>query len=716
MPTHTLSWQKHSFLSLKLIKMRNNGKEYLFGMNQLLGKSRVEFQKRALAAAMALAFSPFAVANLGEARLESGIGQALRVQVPTVGVAAEDLESRCFRLFRPSSGDGIPFPNDARIDFEETGNVRKLLVRSKTAIQEPVIKFGVEWMCGSSIRRDYTLLLDPVALADPMPIAAPLVMQATPIAPPAAIQNIAPARTARGSVLVDLDGNPVARPRAVRKAKPADGNLPMAVVIPRMRESGARLAIRSGVDGLARDLDLTALAAPRLRLSSSLTMGGTGATASDVDRAVIANMRNRLLSAPIESDLRPQLEVELMIAQKRIGELQARLNAADPSGKATVSTVGAAPGGVGLPSVSGTAGGSSASMSPIASPTVATASAASGTAASATPAQPSALPATPNAAAAKAAISREKNPTDGSIWNQVLRWAWAPAGLLVAVLGGAFYWLSRKRKQESQERAYAAAAAAVGLSPDLVDQAAGGFVDTRMRAMGSIIKGATKGRGPQSSGALATIRNDKAPDTLPQRRYEPGDGMTTIKAPSGHPSAMDLSAELFQPNFDPDKLGVSMVSAITEEASVYVELGRPEEAIAVLKDHIDLERAYSRSTPAPWLMLLDLHHRADDRPAFEALRAEFMNNFNGRIPEWGAFDDINADKSLMEHEHIVERLVRYWSTPKCHEYITKLLYDHRDNSRIGFSLTAYRELVLLDTVHSAAFPPIEQVGVTIPDD
>jgi hypothetical protein len=244
----------------------------------------------------------------------------------------------------------------------------------------------------------------------------------------------------------------------------------------------------------------------------------------------------------------------------------------------------------------------------------------------------------------------------------------------------------------------------------------GEFVNTTMGAVDTIVKSAPA---PVSAKAVGTdsVRTLKRSD----QRLDPSAvsatpiGLTTIKGPTAS-GPMDLSAELFQPNFDTAQLGVSMVSAVTEEASVYVELGRVEEAIAVLKDHIELERAYNRATPAPWLMLLELYHRTDNRVDFEKMRADFMTNFNGRIPEWGAFDDVGHDKLLLEYEHIIDRLTRYWATPNCHQYIQKLLYDHRDNSRIGFSLTAYRELVMLDSIHNAAFPPSENVGVTIPDE
>jgi hypothetical protein len=299
-----------------------------------------------------------------------------------------------------------------------------------------------------------------------------------------------------------------------------------------------------------------------------------------------------------------------------------------------------------------------------------------------------------------------------------------PIVFAIGALLMTLFWLRKKRHQEAQERSYAAAAAAVGLSPDLNSvRNSGEFVNTSLGEINSLARGpastsASKGakKGAQSTGE-DTARTLKRPD-LP--RVNPASvaatpiGLTTVKG-SGAMGPMDLSAELFQPNFDTAQLGVSMVSAVTEEASVYVELGRIEEAVAVLKDHIELERAYNRATPAPWLMLLELYHRMDSRVDFEALRSDFMKNFNGRIPEWGAFSDNAHDKLLMDHDHIMERLMKYWGSENCHPYIQKLLYDHRDNSRIGFSLTAYRELVMLDAIHSAAFSAGGASGVEIPD-
>jgi hypothetical protein len=664
----------------------------------------------ALGAVTAAACAPV-FASLGEARLQTALGQPLRALIPTSGLSIDELEPRCLRLFRPASNDGVPVPQDIYLEFQDFGTSRRVTARTRSSVQEPAIRFGIELSCGQSVKREYILLLDPLPVADTTSLANPPVIEGAPIGEAPVIVSRPtrrpPAQTANNSGFAD-DVPPPPPRRKVAKRKPVPALTQGSVEIPAAknstRDTNSRLSIRGGAEGLSRDLDLSAMASPRLRFAQSLSSAGLStAPITDVDRAVMAAKRARLLNTPIDTDLRPQLEVDLMIAQKRIGELQARLAAADPKAAAAVSAV--------VYGVTNTASPSAdASVDVPKVPASMTA-----------PLPEAAAPVEPQKPIAPKAVSREKQPVGGNFSTQLLSWIWVPALLALFGAGAAWTWLGKKRRQEEQDRAYAAAAAAVGLSPDIGnDQAMGGFVDTRMRSMGSLTRPKGSGAGGSSNkGDGDTVRKvvSSMSGTSAEVRGSPMDGLTTIKVHGGRDlGALDLTSDLFQPNFDTDKLGVSMVSAVTEEASVYVELGRVPEAIGVLKDHIDLERAYNRATPAPWLMLLDLYHREDNRAEFDRLRNDFIKNFNGRIPEWGAFNDSASDKSLLEHDHIVERLVRYWASPKCHQYIQKLLYDHRDNSRIGFSLTAYRELVLLDSIHVNAFPSDdEDKPIVFPD-
>ena len=51
------------------------------------------------------------------------------------------------------------------------------------------------------------------------------------------------------------------------------------------------------------------------------------------------------------------------------------------------------------------------------------------------------------------------------------------------------------------------------------------------------------------------------------------------------------------------QVGVSDLAQATEKASVFVTLGRPEQAIDVLRDHVDHE---PKPSPMAWLMLITM--------------------------------------------------------------------------------------------------------------
>ena len=151
-------------------------------------------------------------------------------------------------------------------------------------------------------------------------------------------------------------------------------------------------------------------------------------------------------------------------------------------------------------------------------------------------------------------------------------------------------------------------------------------------------------------------------------------------------------------------LAVSELSHVTEEARVYVTLGRPERAIDVLSEHI---RQAPRSMPAAWLMLLDLYHANDRREDFRRLAEEFHVHCNVQAPLWESFGSSEYQEGGLEtFPHIHREVARLWRQPGCHEYLEKLLYDNRDGRRMGFPLTAYSEILLLLQILDPP-PPID---------
>jgi hypothetical protein len=138
---------------------------------------------------------------------------------------------------------------------------------------------------------------------------------------------------------------------------------------------------------------------------------------------------------------------------------------------------------------------------------------------------------------------------------------------------------------------------------------------------------------------------------------------------------------------------VSELLHVTEEARVYVALGRPERAIDVLNEHI---RDVPRSMPAAWLMLLDLYHASGRQQDFRRLAEEFHLHCNVQAPPWEDFKPSESDEGGLEtFPHILRQVAGLWRQPGCREYLEGLLYDNREGRRIGFPLAAYGEILLL---------------------
>jgi tetratricopeptide (TPR) repeat protein len=151
-------------------------------------------------------------------------------------------------------------------------------------------------------------------------------------------------------------------------------------------------------------------------------------------------------------------------------------------------------------------------------------------------------------------------------------------------------------------------------------------------------------------------------------------------------------------------LAVSELLHVTEEARVYVALGRPERAIEVLNEHI---RQVPRSMPAAWLMLLHLYHASGRPQDFRRLAEEFHLHCNVQAPLWESFGSSEYEEGGLEtFPHIQREVTRIWREPGCREYLENLLYDNREGRRMGFPLAAYGEILLLLQILDAP-PPVD---------
>lgn len=143
---------------------------------------------------------------------------------------------------------------------------------------------------------------------------------------------------------------------------------------------------------------------------------------------------------------------------------------------------------------------------------------------------------------------------------------------------------------------------------------------------------------------------------------------------------------------------------VLEQAKIYVNLGRNDNAIQLLNSHI---AAAPTSALQHWLYLLNIYRDTDQKEAFEESAKQLHQTFNVVMPQWekiSTVDEFYAPAhTLEEYDYIVDKVTMLWAD--CEEeadkmlqtksYLDKLLTDTRDHQRTGFSMDVFEEIVLL---------------------
>ena len=610
--------------------------------------------------------SAFAL-SLGGEQLTSSLGQPLRLVIPLLGSTTDSLETRCFRMVAPSRSDGLSVITQARIELQTTTNPPQLIIRSNRSIDEPVVRISIEAGCDAPIRRDYTILLDP-------PSVQPLETRSAPVAPSQSLPIAAerPPITAKAPELSAADKAAIAAERAAsrraanaaaaRKSSAAVNRDNALTARPGQSQTQASATTATAkqlrqdkleVQGGSRsdstpqvaDASLAALAVPRLRIASDLmsfSEPGRQPGAAPVDElqaAIAKDRRARLIAAPIESDLAPRLEADLVVAQRRLAELQSQLAAA------------------GMVVKNGAPADTSAAAN----------------------SQP------PSTAVAPAASA-------GWDWRN---WIWIPGLLLVAGLIG---FLMRQRRSPTQPQF-----AAVNADDAAYSQ------DDEITVVRTVVARNDVKNQPNTASldeptvlpvSAATAARAGAALTPSANQARVSATPNPIIATRDEREASDrLNNPLFQLRDTESHVDVTELSQVTDEAQVYADLGRNDQAIELLRDHIDAQTGEVTS-PAPWLMIFELYRRTNNRQGYDELAPQFRKHFNGRVPDWDNYGhELALDDGLEAFPHLVARIERDWGTAEARKFLEELLYDNRGGSRLGFSLAAYRDILLLLQVH-----------------
>ncbi len=613
-----------------------------------------------LALALLSPLAPLHAAGLGGYEVQSALGQPLRMVVQITTRADEVVEPGCFRLNPYTvASDGLPQLTGAQVTLEKRGNQQRLIVTSARAILDPIVRVSIDVGCDTTLRRDLTLLLDPLPAietqaqtSEPVrPAVAPAAAATRPASAPPATDESARASDAGAAPgspgSLDRTPDTTAQPAAASARAPAPARSAAVASAPRApralgaarrselqpapqrvpaaaeRQSAARPRVRPpqaatqasrdrltiSTSGPPLDSYVGAPISPRLTLSTSMADRTGQPPLSEAALAILRQKQARLKSTPNEEDI-PSLEAELVVLQKRTAEMRSQLDAV----VAQLASLQSAP--------SALAGAAAAAVQPpVGASTVA-----------ATPVR--ALP--PEPPGGSWSLTDPRLPLFAALGGLLL--------LLIVVFG---LWLRRERSYGRQLKRWNKSPYVPVTAPAPPPRAS---------------PGADAGRFERAASAA-----ERAP---PQESY-------AFSPFSSAHAARDV--------------GVSDLAQATEKASVFATLGRPEQAIDVLRDHIDHE---PKPSPMAWLMLLDLYRQTGRRSDFDAVSQRFHVEFNTETPAWVQPSPAD-DPGLAAFPWIVEKIRGYWANQPGRAYIEELLYDNRGGSRIGFSLATFRDLLLL---------------------
>jgi hypothetical protein len=128
---------------------------------------------------------------------------------------------------------------------------------------------------------------------------------------------------------------------------------------------------------------------------------------------------------------------------------------------------------------------------------------------------------------------------------------------------------------------------------------------------------------------------------------------------------------------------------LEQQAEFFIVLGQEDAAVDLLVDHL---RNTGGGSPLPYLKLLEIYHRRNERESYERTRTRFNHRFNAYAPGWEV--DLQHGRSLDEYPGVIPRLQQVWPRPldAMAELETLLFRKSRGDL---FDLPAYREVLFL---------------------
>ncbi|MDE1949642.1 MAG: hypothetical protein KGI35_13580, partial [Burkholderiales bacterium] len=131
---------------------------------------------------------------------------------------------------------------------------------------------------------------------------------------------------------------------------------------------------------------------------------------------------------------------------------------------------------------------------------------------------------------------------------------------------------------------------------------------------------------------------------------------------------------------------------LEQQAEFFIVLGQDEAAIDLLIEHV---RSTGGSSPLPYLKLLEIYRRRNEREAYERMRARFNHRFNAYAPAWEV--DLQHGLALDDYPSVIPRLQQVWARPLDAMAELEALLFRKSRGEL-FDLPAYREVLFLYSI------------------
>jgi pilus assembly protein FimV len=129
---------------------------------------------------------------------------------------------------------------------------------------------------------------------------------------------------------------------------------------------------------------------------------------------------------------------------------------------------------------------------------------------------------------------------------------------------------------------------------------------------------------------------------------------------------------------------------LEQQAEFFLVLGQDDAAIDLLMGHL---RSTGGSSPLPYLKLLEIYRRRNEREPYERMRERFNQRFNAHAPAWET--DFAHGRALEDYPEVIARVQSLWRMPSLAMRELESLLFRQDQQVASFDLPAYREVLFL---------------------